>query len=74
VIYTFTRVHRANWTGYDRRLANYLIRVAAWPGSTKALADVCGRVKFVETVAQGLLPLGYEPGRVKTERFGPTGG
>jgi hypothetical protein len=25
-------------------------------------------------VSGGLVDLGYEPGRVKTERFGPTGG
>jgi ferredoxin-NADP reductase len=38
------------------------------------LAFVCGPTRFVEAVADGLLAVGYSPERVKTERFGPTGG
>jgi len=74
VIYTLTRVQPTNWTGYHRRVDNDLLRDVAWAGSEKPLAYICGPTQFVETVAQGLLPLGYEPERVKTERFGPTGG
>jgi ferredoxin-NADP reductase len=74
VIYTLTRTQPANWTGYHRRVDTNLLRDVAWVGSEKPLAYICGPTQFVETVAQGLLPLGYEPGRVKTERFGPTGG
>ena len=29
---------------------------------------------FVETAASILVALGHEPGRIRTERFGPTGG
>jgi hypothetical protein len=29
---------------------------------------------MVEAVAEALVGLGHEPGRVKTERFGATGG
>ena len=74
VIYTLTRKQPANWTGYHRRVDNDLLREVAWAGSENPLAYICGPTQFVETVAQGLLPLGYEPARVKTERFGPTGG
>ena len=35
---------------------------------------VCGPTSFVESVAGGLVLLGYPPNTVKTERFGPTGG
>jgi ferredoxin-NADP reductase len=35
---------------------------------------VCGPTSFVEAVASGLVLLGYPPAKVKTERFGPTGG
>ncbi len=35
---------------------------------------VCGPTPFVEHVASLLVDLGYDPNRVKTERFGPTGG
>jgi ferredoxin-NADP reductase len=38
------------------------------------LAFVCGPTPLVETVATTLVGLGHEPTRVKTERFGPTGG
>ncbi len=74
VIYTLTRMQPANWTGYHRRVDNDLLREVVWAGKEKPLAYVCGPTQFVETVAQGVLPLGYEPERVKTERFGPTGG
>jgi hypothetical protein len=29
---------------------------------------------FAETVAEGLVGLGYQSGQIKTERFGGTGG
>jgi len=74
VVYTVTRTVPANWTGYHRRVDNDLLREVVWPGAQHPLAYVCGPTQFVENVAQGLLPLGYEPGRVKTERFGSTGG
>jgi ferredoxin-NADP reductase len=39
-----------------------------------ALTFVCGPTPFVEAVAEALVGLGHEPSRIKTERFGPTGG
>jgi ferredoxin-NADP reductase len=35
---------------------------------------VCGPTGFVEAVANILIDLGHDPRRIKTERFGPTGG
>jgi ferredoxin-NADP reductase len=35
---------------------------------------VCGPTPLVEAVAGALVELGHPPERVKTERFGPTGG
>ncbi len=43
-------------------------------GEQHPLAFICGPTQMVETASAGLLPLGYDPARVKTERFGPTGG
>ena len=37
------------------------------------LAYVCGPTSFVESVASGLVGLGYPAERIKTERFGATG-
>ncbi|MFC9473004.1 ferredoxin reductase [Nocardia sp. NPDC056952] len=34
---------------------------------------VCGPTGFVESAAAGLLSLGHDAARIKTERFGPTG-
>jgi ferredoxin-NADP reductase len=44
----------------------------AWPASQHPLAFVCGPTRFVETVAEKLVALGYPASRVKTERFGGT--
>lgn len=74
VIYTLTRTRPPGWTGYARRIDAGLLREAAWPAGDHPLAYTCGPTQFVETVATGLVALGYDPARVKTERFGPTGG
>ena len=46
----------------------------AWPAEANPLAYICGPTSFVETAAAGLVGLGYPAERVKTERFGGTGG
>jgi ferredoxin-NADP reductase len=74
VIYTLTRTQPPGWTGYSRRIDAELLRAIAWPVEQHPLAYICGPTPFVETAAAELLPLGYEPTRIKTERFGPTGG
>lgn len=74
VIFTLTREQPPSWTGYARRVDTELLREVAWPAEQGALAYVCGPTSFVEAVAEGLVALGYPPARVKTERFGATGG
>jgi ferredoxin-NADP reductase len=74
IIYTLTREQPVGWTGYARRVDRALLAETAWPAGKNPLAFVCGPTSFVETVAEGLVALGYEPGRIKTERFGGTGG
>ena len=74
ISYTLTREQPAGWTGYARRVDRALLAEIAWPAGKSPLTFVCGPTSFVETVAAGLVALGYEPGRVKTERFGGTGG
>jgi ferredoxin-NADP reductase len=39
-----------------------------------ARTRVCGPTAFVETIARELINLNHDPRRVKTERFGATGG
>jgi len=74
VVHTLTRAQPAGWTGYARRVDERMLAEVAWPASEAALAYVCGPTSFVEAVATGLVRLGYPPERVKTERFGATGG
>jgi ferredoxin-NADP reductase len=73
VVHTLTREQPSGWMGYGRRVDAAMLREVAFPPSD-AVALVCGPTGFVESVATGLLALGYPPERVKTERFGPTGG
>jgi ferredoxin-NADP reductase len=74
VVHTLTRERPADWPGYTRRVDTEMLREVAWPAADDPLAFVCGPTSFVETVAAGLVELGYAAGRVKTERFGATGG
>jgi ferredoxin-NADP reductase len=74
VIHTFTRLRPEGWTGYARRIDAAMLAEVAWPAAQGPVAFVCGPTRLVETAADGLIAAGYEPGRVRTERFGPTGG
>jgi ferredoxin-NADP reductase len=73
VVHTLTRVQPPGWTGYHRRIDTEMLREVAWPPDQRPLMFICGPTPFVETAAASLVTLGYEPGRIKTERFGPTG-
>jgi ferredoxin-NADP reductase len=50
-----------------------LLDEVVWSPAEAPLVYVCGPTAFVETVAETLVNAGHEPGRIKTERFGPTG-
>jgi ferredoxin-NADP reductase len=74
VVHTLTRKQPRGWAGYARRIdAEMLAEVGPRP-TERPRVYVCGPTPFVETVAEALVSLGYEPKSVKTERFGPTGG
>jgi ferredoxin-NADP reductase len=73
VIFTFTRQSPPDWTGYTRRIDREMLAEAAGPLGDSALAYVCGPTLLVEAVANGLVEIGLPPGRIRTERFGPTG-
>ena len=73
VVQTLTRAQPPGWTGYHRRIDTQMLREVAWPVEQRPLAFICGPTPFVETAAASLVELGHEPGRIKTERFGPTG-
>jgi ferredoxin-NADP reductase len=72
--FTLTREQPEGWDGYGRRIDHELLAEVAWPPSTRPLIYACGPTTFVETAASVLVALGHDPGRIRTERFGPTGG
>ena len=74
VFQTLTRTQPDGWDGYARRVDAQLLAETALPPASMPLTYVCGPTSFVETVANALVLLGHEARRVKTERFGPTGG
>jgi ferredoxin-NADP reductase len=68
-----TREWPAGWTGHTGRIdLKFLTDVIPAPAQ-RPVAYVCGPTPFVENVAQALVRLGTDPGRIRTERFGPTG-
>jgi ferredoxin-NADP reductase len=71
---TLTRAHPPGWNGEVGRVSPEMLERLAWPADRQPLAFVCGPTGFVEAVAGALVELGHAPARVKTERFGPTGG
>ena len=74
VIETLTRYQPPGWAGYARRVNMALLGEVEWPAAEMPLAYACGPTSFVEAVSQSLVQSGYPPQRVKTERFGATGG
>lgn len=74
VFHTLTRSKPEGWTGYDRRVDAEMLEEVGWSPDEAPLGFVCGPTSFVEVVADALVGLGHAAGRVKTERFGPTGG
>lgn len=74
VIHTLTRVQPADWTGYRRRIDREMLAEVAWAPAERPLVFVCGPTPLVEAVATALVDLGHAADRIKTERFGPTGG
>ncbi len=74
VVHTLTRIQPPGWIGYGRRIDEEMLKEVAPSPEEKPLAFVCGPTPLVEAVATALVGLGHDPRRVKTERFGPTGG
>jgi ferredoxin-NADP reductase len=69
---TLTREQPQGWSGRTGRVDGDLLLEAGWPPTTNPLVYVCGPTGFVEAVADALVGLGHESGRIRTERFGPT--
>jgi len=71
---TLTGTAPPGWSGPTRRIDERMLAAVAWPAAQRPAVYVCGPTALVEAVAGDLVRLGHEPGRIRTERFGPTGG
>jgi ferredoxin-NADP reductase len=74
VIHTLTRATPPGWEGYARRVDAQMLAAIAFAPERMPLAYICGPTSFVETASRALVLLGHDAKRIKTERFGPTGG
>jgi ferredoxin-NADP reductase len=72
VVQTLTREQPPGWAGYSRRVDADLLREVALPPEQDPRVYVCGPTSFAEAVADGLVALGHEAGRIRIERFGGT--
>jgi ferredoxin-NADP reductase len=70
---TLTREAPDDWRGYRGRIDPTLLATAGWSVKDEPLIYVCGPTAFVETAAAGMVALGHDPARIRTERFGGTG-
>ena len=67
---TFTRDAPAGWSGHTGHIDAGMFAAA---NSSHGTAFICGSNAFVEAAADLALDAGFDPARVRTERFGPTG-
>ena len=74
VVHTLTREWPPDWSGPHARVDLDMLRAFAFGPHQRPRIYVCGPTRFVESVADALVLLGHPPDRIKTERFGPTGG
>jgi ferredoxin-NADP reductase len=70
---TLTQEWPDDWQGDHGRVDRELLDQVAWSPNRQPLTYICGPTGFVEAVAETLVQAGHPPGRIKTERFGPTG-
>ncbi|MEO7981485.1 MAG: ferredoxin reductase [Sporichthyaceae bacterium] len=74
VTQVYTRTAPEGWDRPVGRLDAARLAAVAFGPDQRATSYVCGPTGFVETVADLLVTAGQDPARVRTERFGPSGG
>jgi ferredoxin-NADP reductase len=73
VFHTLTRAQPPGWAGYSRRIDREMLSEVVARSDPAAEIFICGPTPLVEGAAEGLVQLGLEAARIRTERFGPTG-
>ena len=75
IVHTVTRERPPpGWRGHARRIDAPMLAEVGFSPAVSPRVFVCGPTPMVEAAAEAAVALGHEPGRVKTERFGATGG
>jgi ferredoxin-NADP reductase len=74
IVTTLTRSQPPTWSGHSRRVDREMLEEVAWRPADQPACYICGPTGFVEAIASTLVDLGHQPERIRTERFGPTGG
>ena len=72
VRFALTRSWPDDWTGHRGRVDDALLDAVTWAPSEMPAIYICGPNGFVEAISRQMVARGHSPGRVKTERFGPT--
>jgi len=72
--YAYTRTTPKDWPRPPGRIDASLVANAAWPSKLVPTCYVCGPTPFVESAAGFLSACGNSSDKIRTERFGPTGG
>jgi ferredoxin-NADP reductase len=70
---TLTREWPEDWSGRRGRIDRKLLDELAPAPEERPLIYACGPSSLVESVSQELVAAGHDPGRIRLERFGPTG-
>jgi ferredoxin-NADP reductase len=74
VFVNYTRRVPVGWPHPPGRLDAAKLQAHGWPPDAGAMVYVCGPTGFVEAAADLLVTQGYDTERIRTERFGPSGG
>ena len=69
-----TRDAPPGWTGETGRVDGAVLDRLAFPPESGPQVFVCGPTGFVDAVANAMIELGHPSEKIKTERFGATGG
>ena len=69
-----TRDAPPGWTGETGRVDGAVLSRLTFPPEAEPQVFVCGPTGFVDAIASAMIELGHPSEKIKTERFGATGG
>jgi ferredoxin-NADP reductase len=71
-VITLTHEQPPDWQGRTGRIDSAFLSETAWSPTERPLVYICGPTAFVEAIADALVALGHDAGRIRAERFGPS--